>query len=144
MKNVLLLLWGRVMCDKWNEINVWLFCVSDNDWSWPCHNTIDRFLLTFSCKRRLKPRTSSFAVSNWCDISKWDRRNASSSAWIANDVSSSSARDTWPRTRRWASSVLSASNNSFCFFNNRFSLRSRCGNYQFRLSINNSRSIFAG
>lgn len=42
-------------------------------------------------------------------------------------VSSSSARDTCPRTSRSASSALSASSNSLRFFNNRFSLRSLCG-----------------
>lgn len=51
-------------------------------------------LLTFSWRRRLRPRISSLAVSNWCDSSTCVLRNAISSDSMAKAVSSSSARDT--------------------------------------------------
>lgn len=69
---------------------------------------------------------SSWASSSWCEISRCECFRAANSRWTTNVVSSSSARDTWPRTSRAASALDSASSNSIVCLSRRFSERSLC------------------
>lgn len=69
---------------------------------------------------------SSWASSSWCEISRCECFRAANSRCTTNVVSSSSARDTWPRTSRAASALDSASSNSIVCLSRRFSERSLC------------------
>ena len=62
----------------------------------------DCFELTISSKCIESERSSSCACSSWWVVSKWVCRRAVSSRWITKAVSSSSARETCPRTSRSA------------------------------------------